>query len=90
MRTLQKSDDTLERNGGSEKNLRHSTVECPFSIQRLPKKQFRARVVKAKIVLHRKISDYGHTPDAYTNVLKSIKGLYENKNIKVLFGAGGN
>ena len=36
------------------------------------------------------ISDYGHTPDAYTNVLKSIKGLYENKNIKVLFGAGGN
>lgn len=36
------------------------------------------------------ISDYGHTPDAYTNVLKSIKDVYKNKNIKVLFGAGGN
>ena len=36
------------------------------------------------------ISDYGHTPDAYTNVLKSIKDIYRNKNIKVLFGAGGN
>jgi UDP-N-acetylmuramoyl-L-alanyl-D-glutamate--2,6-diaminopimelate ligase len=36
------------------------------------------------------ISDYGHTPDAYTNVLKSIKDVYRNKNIKVLFGAGGN
>ena len=28
--------------------------------------------------------------DRLSNVLKSIKGLYENKNIKVLFGAGGN
>ena len=36
------------------------------------------------------ISDYGHTPDAYTNVLQSIKDVYHDKNIKVLFGAGGN
>tara|TARA_X000000368_G_scaffold223161_1_gene176179 strand:- start:5801 stop:7252 length:1452 start_codon:yes stop_codon:yes gene_type:complete len=36
------------------------------------------------------ISDYGHTPDAYTNVLKSLRDIYNDKNIKVLFGAGGN
>jgi len=36
------------------------------------------------------ISDYGHTPDAYTNVLKSLRDVYNDKNIKVLFGAGGN
>ena len=36
------------------------------------------------------ISDYGHTPDAYTNVLKSLRYVYNDKNIKVLFGAGGN
>ena len=36
------------------------------------------------------ISDYGHTPDAYTNVLKSLRDIYDDKNIKVLFGAGGN
>ena len=36
------------------------------------------------------ISDYGHTPDAYTNVLKSLRDVYHDKNIKVLFGAGGN
>jgi len=36
------------------------------------------------------ISDYGHTPDAYANVLESIKDVYRSKNIKVLFGAGGN
>jgi len=36
------------------------------------------------------ISDYGHTPDAYINVLQSVKEMYHDKNIKVLFGAGGN
>ena len=36
------------------------------------------------------VSDYGHTPDAYINVLKSLKDIYPDKNIKVLFGAGGN
>lgn len=36
------------------------------------------------------VSDYGHTPDAYINVLKSLKDIYRDKNIKVLFGAGGN
>ena len=36
------------------------------------------------------VSDYGHTPDAYTNFLKSIRKLHHDKNIKVLFGAGGN
>jgi len=36
------------------------------------------------------IIDYAHTPDAYTNMLSSIKEIYPNKKIKVLFGAGGN
>jgi|TARA_Y100000389_G_scaffold72067_2_gene68840 UDP-N-acetylmuramoyl-L-alanyl-D-glutamate--2,6-diaminopimelate ligase len=36
------------------------------------------------------VSDYGHTPDAYENVLQSISEVYKNKNIKILFGAGGN
>ena len=51
------------QNGGSEKNLLHSAVECPFSIQLLRKRPFRARVVKAKVVLHGKIDRFGHTPD---------------------------
>ena len=36
------------------------------------------------------IVDYGHTPDAYVNMLSSLKEIYPNKKIKVLFGAGGN
>ena len=36
------------------------------------------------------IVDYGHTPDAYVNILSSLKEIYPNKKIKVLFGAGGN
>ena len=36
------------------------------------------------------IVDYGHTPDAYINMLSSLKEIYPNKKIKVLFGAGGN
>ncbi|MEC7822584.1 MAG: UDP-N-acetylmuramoyl-L-alanyl-D-glutamate--2,6-diaminopimelate ligase [Candidatus Neomarinimicrobiota bacterium] len=36
------------------------------------------------------IIDYAHTPDAYTNMLSSIKEIYPDKKIKVLFGAGGN
>ena len=36
------------------------------------------------------IVDYGHTPDAYVNMLSALKEIYPNKKIKVLFGAGGN
>ena len=36
------------------------------------------------------IVDYAHTPDAYRNMLSSIKEIYPDKIIKVLFGAGGN
>ena len=51
------------QNGGSEKNLLRSAVECPFSSRLLRKRPFRARVVKAKVVLHGKIDRFGHTPD---------------------------
>jgi len=60
---LRKRDDTLVRNGGLEKDLRHSRVECPFAIQLIRKRSFCSRVVKAKVVLHRKIQGCGHTPD---------------------------
>ena len=36
------------------------------------------------------ISDYGHTPDAYANVLESIKDVYHSKNIKVLLSYADN
>ena len=36
------------------------------------------------------IIDYAHTPDAYRNMLSSIKEIYPDKTMKVLFGAGGN
>ena len=56
-------DDSLVQNEGSEKYLLRSRTECPFST-RLPRKRlFRARVVKAKVVLHGKIDRFGHTPD---------------------------
>ena len=63
MRTLLKRDDSLVQNGGSEKNLLRSAAECPFSIQLLRKRPFRARVVKAKVVLHGKIDRFWHIPD---------------------------
>ena len=62
-RTLLKSDVTPAQNGGSEKNLRHSRTECPFTVQLLRKRPFRARVVKAKCVSHRKTYGFGHIPD---------------------------
>ena len=62
-RTLRKSDVTPAQNGDPEKNLRHSRTECPFTVQVLRKTPFRARVVKAKCVSHRKIYGFGHIPD---------------------------
>jgi len=63
VRALRKRDDSLVRNGGLEKDLHHSRVECPFAIQLIRKRSFCSRVVKAKVVLHRKIQGCGHTPD---------------------------
>ena len=63
LRTLLKRDDTPAQNGGSEKNFRHSRTECQFSVQLLRKRPFRARVVKAKGVSHRKIHGFGNIPD---------------------------
>lgn len=34
--------------------------------------------------------DYAHTPEAMKNVILSIKSIYKNKNIIVLFGCGGD
>jgi len=76
VRTLRKKDDSLTQNGGAAKNIRHSEVECPFSIQLLRKRLFRARLVKAKVVWHRKIHGYEHTPDQnwpfHSRVVKSL------------------
>jgi len=57
---LLKWGDTLVRNGGLEKSLYHSRVECPFSIQLIRKRSFYSRVVKVKFVLHCEIEGFGH------------------------------
>ena len=36
------------------------------------------------------IIDYAHTPDAYQNVLSTIKELSDNKTVYTLFGCGGD
>ena len=61
VRTPLKKDDSLVQNGGSQKSLRRSRTECPFSIQLRRKRLFRARAVKARGVLHGKIDGFGHT-----------------------------
>ena len=43
--------------------LHRSRTELPFYRPDAQKWSFRTRVVKAKVVLHCKIGDYGHTPD---------------------------
>ena len=40
---------------------------------------------KSKVIL-----DYAHTPDALKACLQSLKKQFENKNISIVFGCGGN
>ena len=45
---------------------------------------------KIKLINNFAIVDYAHTPDAFENILSTVKEISNNKKIITIFGCGGN
>ena len=54
-------------------------------------KQIPGRMEKIKLINNNfAIVDYAHTPDAFENILSTVKEISNNKKIITIFGCGGN